>query len=166
MTFSFLGRWRRVAILGAVLGGLVGFKAAEAQIRRYDFGINVTTSLPNWAFITDRHDRAVTRGDLVQFVPPPNEYYPAGQAFVKRVAGVAGDTVEIQGRDVFVAGSYIGRAKERSKDGKPAAIGPSGVIPKGMIFVAGEHVDSFDSRYAAIGWIPTRNIIGKAEPIL
>ncbi|MFZ4166263.1 signal peptidase I [Brevundimonas sp. SPF441] len=158
--------WRRVGMLVLFLGGVLAWKGGEGVSARYGFGINVTESLPHWAFITDRSDKAVARGDLVEFVAPPTPYYPEGQRFVKRVAGVAGDRVETQARNFYVAGKLVGAAKERARSGEAAPIGPTGVIPEGRIFVVGDHVDSLDSRYAAIGWISADRIIGKVEPIL
>ena len=108
--------WRRVGMLVLFLGGVLAWKGGEGVSARYGFGINVTESLPHWAFITDRSDKAVARGDLVEFVAPPTPYYPEGQRFVKRVAGVAGDRVETQARNFYVAGKLVGAAKERVAD--------------------------------------------------
>lgn len=158
--------WRRVGLLALFLAGTLAWKGAGGVSERYGFGINVTQSLPHWAFITDRKARTPKRGDLVEFVSPPTPYYPDGQRFVKRVAGVPGDMVEIRGRSFFVNGVFVGQAKPLSQDGRPAEPGPIGTIPEGRFFVAGDHIDSLDSRYAAIGWIPASRIIGRAEPIL
>jgi conjugal transfer pilin signal peptidase TrbI len=135
-------------------------------LARYRFGINETESLPNWAFITDVRDRKPVRGDLVTFVAPPNPYYPAGAEFVKRVAGVPGDRVEVRGREFLINGAPVGRAKERSRDGRPAELGPTGIIPRDHYFVVTPHVDSLDSRYAVIGWVSRSSIVGVAEPVL
>ena len=158
--------WRRAGLITLFLVGAIGWRGAEGLNERYGFGINVTESLPHWAFLTDRSDKVLSRGDLVEFVAPPTPFYPDGQRFVKRVAGVAGDRVEVRGREFFVAGRSVGVAKNASRDGQPAPLGPVGLIPPGRYFVAGDHIDSLDSRYAAIGWISADRIIGKAEPIL
>ena len=156
-------------VRGAVILGLV-MLALGSGIKqftgRYGFAINLTQSLPNWAFITDRQDKSLQRGDLMEFSPPPTPYYPAKTHFVKRVAGVAGDKVEAKGRRFYVAGQFVGLAKTRSKTGQVAALGPVGTIPPGHYFVVGEHVDSLDSRYGLIGWIGAERVIGKAVPVL
>lgn len=155
---------RRALFLGLVFLGLwLGIRDITG---RYGFAINLTQSLPNWAFITDRQDKDLHRGDLVEFIPPPTPYYPAQIHFVKRVAGVAGDRVEARGRRFYVAGQFVGLAKIRSKTGKIAVLGPVGTIPPGQYFVVGENVDSLDSRYAMIGWIGADHVIGKAVPVL
>ena len=46
------------------------------------------------------------------------------------------------------------------------AAGPTGVLPRGCYFVATPNKDSFDSRYAAIGWICRAQVIGVGEAIL
>jgi conjugal transfer pilin signal peptidase TrbI len=156
-------------VRGAIILGLV-MLALGAGVKqftgRYGFAINMTQSLPNWAFITDRQDKVLQRGDLVEFSPPPTPYYPAKTHFVKRVAGIAGDKVETRGRRFYVAGQFVGLAKTRSKTGQVAALGPVGTIPPGHYFVVGEHVDSLDSRYGLIGWIGADHVIGKAVPVL
>lgn len=158
--------WKRVGIMVLILGGVISWRAVEGVNSRYDFSLNVTESLSNWAFITDKKDHIIRRGDLVQFDPPRTPYYPADMRFVKRVAGVPGDTVEVRGREFFVAGHSVGMAKETDKQGHFAVIGPVGVIPPGHYFVQGDHVDSLDSRYEMIGWIPADKVVGRAEPIL
>lgn len=152
--------------MGAFLLIAAGWKVGEATLDRYGFGINVTASLPHWAFITDRQNKTVARGDLVEFVPPANDYYPAEQHFVKRVHGVPGDLVERRGDAMWVAGKRVGAIKPTDSQGRPVQSGPVGVIPAGHYFLAGDHPDSLDSRYAALGWIPASRLIGKAEPIL
>ena len=157
-------RIRGALLLGLALLGLwLGIKDMTS---RYGFAINLTQSLPNWAFITDRQDKDLQRGDLVEFSPPPTPHDPVKTHFVKRVAGVAGDQVEARGRRFYVAGQFVGLAKTRSKSGQIAIAGPVGTIPPGHYFVVGEHVDSLDSRYAMIGWIGAERVIGKAVPVL
>ncbi|MGQ3044181.1 MAG: signal peptidase I [Brevundimonas aurantiaca] len=170
MTSSFdpaaLAGWRQTGIVALLCLGVFAFKAGEGTLARYKFGLNVTESLPHWAFVTDRRDREVGRGDLVEFVAPDTPYYPAGQHFVKRVAGTAGDVIERRGDRVWVAGKDVGRVKPTDSLGRPAAPGPVGVIPAGSLFVVGDNPDSLDSRYALIGLIPASRVVGQAEPIL
>jgi type IV secretory pathway protease TraF len=39
---------------------------------------------------------------------------------------------------------------------------PEGIIPKGYVFVAGDNLNSFDSRYEEFGLVPVEKIWGKA----
>jgi conjugal transfer pilin signal peptidase TrbI len=154
--------WAALALLAAALLAHWGGEA----LRRYRFALNQTESLPNWAFLADQANRHPKRGELVAFVPPQNPFYPPGMAFGKIVGGVAGDRVTRKGRAFFVNGRYIGAAKARAQDGRAVAPGPVGRIPPGWYFVYAPHRDSFDSRYALMGWIPQARILGVAKAIL
>lgn len=118
-------------------------------------------------------DRAATpkRGDLILFDPPASRlltrhFGAALQPFGKRVVGVAGDLVTVQGRKFFINGRAVALAKPTSRWGEPLALGPTGTIPRGCYFVATDHKDSFDSRYAAIGWICAARVLGVGGPVL
>ena len=39
------------------------------------------------------------------------------------------------------------------------------VIPEGMVFVAGTHSDSFDSRYKEFGFVPLETVRGQVWPL-
>lgn len=160
------GRWTgALAAFGVLIAALV-IKGGEDLLNRYHVGLNRTESLDDWGYIVDSRNRSPKRGDLVEFVVPDNRYYPAGASFVKRVAGVPGDLVERRGEHVFVAGRDVGRVKTHDRQGRPVEAGPTGVIPPGRLYVAGDHQDSLDSRYAVIGLIETRRVIGVGEAIL
>ena len=130
--------------------------------------LNATDSLPGLLYLVVplAPGETLRRGETVAFVPPPNPAYPEGFPFIKRIAGVPGDLVAWDGRTVYVAGRPLGVAKRRSLSGRPLARGPEGVIPKRHYFVWTPHEDSYDSRYAEIGWIPRSRILGRAHRIL
>lgn len=157
-----------------LLGGTVAFGAALAVLSNWrdDHAllINASGSLPNWAFFIERTKRP-GRGDLVFFDPPPSNlltrHFGARlRPFGKRVYGVAGDRVTTSGRVFLINGHVVARAKVASRLGEPLALGPTGIIPPGCYFVATPHSDSFDSRYAAIGWICRPRILGVGRAIL
>ena len=77
-----------------------------------------------------------------------------------------GDIVTEKERSFFVNGRKVVVAKRASRFGEPLALGPTGVVPQGCYFVTTAHKDGFDSRYAAIGWICARRILGVGRPIL
>ncbi|GLK53539.1 signal peptidase I [Henriciella pelagia] len=155
--------WKRIGLVYAVIVIAAGYVALSYARDRWAFGLNMTESLPHWAFLADA-DVMPRNGELVMFDPPENPYYDG--AFVKRIVGVAGDRIEVQGRRVYVAGVFVGEAKPVSQDGRAlVAISPQ-VIPEGYVYVAGTHIDSYDSRYEEIGLIPIERIVGRAYPIL
>lgn len=159
-------RHRRVLVLSGLLVALLAARGLADVAARWRFSVNLTDSLPNWAFLVDRHDRAPERGQLVAFAPPPNPWFRPGAIFAKEVVGVPGDVVERRGRAFWIGGRFVGRAKDRARDGSPVEPGPVGVIPAGRYFVMTDHPDSLDSRYAEIGWIGRDRIIGVARPVL
>ena len=152
------------AAAGITWLGLVALPAATGM----RVAVNATDSLPGLLYLVVplEPDEALRRGETVAFVPPPNPAYPDGFPFIKRIAGVPGDLVAWDGRTVYVAGRRLGVAKLRSLSGRPLARGPEGVIPEGRYFVWTPHEDSYDSRYAEIGWIPRSRILGRAHRIL
>lgn len=156
--------WRRIGWIYALLAIAGLFSGLHYARERWAFGLNVTESLPNWAFIADA-DVFPMKGELVMFDPPENPYY-SGRPFVKQIVGIAGDPVEVRGRRIYVAGAFVGEAKEISQDGRPLEIISPQIVPEGFVFVAGTHADSYDSRYAEIGLIPVESIVGRAYPIL
>lgn len=132
--------------------------------------INASGSLPNWAFFLDR-TRLPRRGDFIFFTPPPSpllvrHFGDDLKPFGKIVYGVAGDRVTQKDRTFFVNGRAVAHAKLKSRLGEPLALGPTGTIPTGCYFVGTPHPDSFDSRYAAIGWICRSRILGVGRAIL
>ena len=163
---SKAGRWTGAAACFGVLIAAVVIKGGEDLLNRYRIGLNKTESLSDWGYIVDRRNRTPKRGDLVEFVVPDNRYYPAGASFVKRAVGLPGDLVERRGDHIFVAGQDVGRVKTYDREGRAVEPGPTGIIPPGRIYVAGDHQDSLDSRYRVIGFIETRRVIGVGEAIL
>lgn len=128
----------------------------------FSLSINVTESLPQRAFLILKFDSAVQRGDYVAFLHPGGGPYPHDAPFVKIAVGVAGDVVTNVDGIFYVNGASVGKAKPYSRSGMPLMPGPTGVIPAGFYYVQTPHPDSFDSRYAATGWIHQTRIIGRA----
>jgi len=156
----------RILLMAAATFAFVCAENLADMAGRYRFGINETTSLPNWAFIVDRNNRRPRRDQLVQFVAPDNPYYLHGSPFVKHVWGLPGDRVERRGREYYIGGRDLGFAKPFSQTGRPTSLGPVGVIPPGHYYVGTASKDSLDSRYGEIGWIAADHLIGVAEPVL
>lgn len=128
----------------------------------YMLGINQTDSLPGLVYLVQKQEKPA-RGDLVVFrIPEGAKRYPRGYTFTKIAVGVAGDKVEFRGREVFVNGVSRGLAKPHSRHGEPLDLGPAGLIPAGHYFAWTPHKDSYDSRYADIGWVTPDRLEGRA----
>jgi conjugal transfer pilin signal peptidase TrbI len=134
--------------------------------------VNVSSSLP-YTLVWVERGRLPLRGDLIVYrccahsdgVAPPN------MRFFKKVAGVAGDTIEVKQRTVYVNQTQIGYAKERAATGQPLSpIVPETLptpvtIAPGFYFAQGLTADSFDSRYQQSGLVAQAAILGVAHPI-
>ncbi len=145
------------------------------------------TLLPgdNVVVLKPLHDRAPERGDLVAFASPRDE----SQVFIKRVIGVAGDRVELDGESVRINGERIEAARDtqgvtaegidpmtselwRERIGKrtygtlrdPSASPGDRLevtIEPDSVFVLGDNRDnSFDSRH--FGSVPRKLLRGRA----
>lgn len=143
-------RWPVLALAAVLVGG---WWAKEAGWR-----VNVSGSLPGVFY---RVSELPARGDYIQFCPPfivaalpaarPGEPSCAGKVpLIKRVAAVAGDRIVVDDAGVSVNGARLpdSRPRRLASDGSllPSAVGVH-VLESGQAWAAGEHPDSFDSRY-------------------
>lgn len=128
------------------------------------YRVNLSPSLP-WTIARVEYGRLPLRGEYMLYAYHGTFEGLPSRTFFKRVAGVAGDTVRVQGRTVWVAGRYIGVAAERTHRGVPLTLNAPGTIPAGYLFAQGDHPGSFDSRYAESGLVPVGAVIGVAHPV-
>lgn len=93
------------------------------------------------------------RGDYVTF-PINHPYIGKNTEWLTKVVGCrSGDQLHVVGKDYYCNGNLIGRAKNKTLEGKPLT--PflwNGTIPPHQLFMVGIHKDSFDSKY--LGFIP------------
>ena len=130
--------------------------------QRYQPGFNFTESLDARVFFVDK-TRLPERGDYIAFLPPKTTVYPKGNLrFMKIVLGVEGDTVAVRGREVFLNNKYVATAQPVNRKGMPLEVIKAGVVPKDHYFVWTPHKESFDSRYAEIGWVHKDRVVGTA----
>lgn len=99
------------------------------------------------------------RGEVLVFRYPrdPN------RDFIKRVIGVAGDTVEIKDGRVLLNGQLLNEPYilERIKGSYPVA-----TVPEGHVYVMGDNRNnSEDSRFKDVGFVPLELIKGKAVTV-
>jgi conjugal transfer pilin signal peptidase TrbI len=158
-------RRRGLRIVGRLLlsAGLMTVSLGLAY-PHYRLVIAPTASLPYtlfWVHVGELPQRC----DMAALYVPHNRFYPDSVGFVKILRGLPGDVVTEKHRVFAINGTPIGKAKGASQEGLPLALGPVGVIPPGRYFFATPHRDSYDSRYADIGWIAQSAIVGIAHPI-
>lgn len=102
------------------------------------------------------------RGDIVVITQPNSLNEP----LIKRIIGVAGDTIDIDFADgvVKVNGetieeTYIAEPTERMFD-----VAFPITVPEGCVFVMGDNRNhSVDSRSTVVGFVDTRYLLGTAE---
>lgn len=148
----------------------VGIQTFVAQPYKVQQGSMETTLMPDQYVLVDKLSprwHAYQRGDIIVFEPPPSWNEGLNVPFIKRVIGVAGDTVNLKDGKVYVNGvalvePYIFTGPTGPQTSEPAPGGASQwLIPEGELFVMGDHrQDSADSRN--FGPIQVSKVIGRA----
>lgn len=131
----------------------------------YRLALNMSNSLPQSMYLVVLGSQPTGVGDFVAFEWQREQFYRRDWTFVKRVAGLPGQTVTVNGRNVYIDGKPVGYAKTVSSHGVPLEPIHPGVIPHGYIYAAASHTDSLDSRYSVTGLIQSTRIVGKAYAI-
>lgn len=167
-TLRRLRQHRLAFALLALLWALAYVRVFVDPTPRVPLLFNVTPSLPYRLAWLAPLPRSLERGQFVlyRFEGAAVADYPGlvRQPFFKIVRGLPGDAVTVSGRDIFVGGEFVGRAKARAFDGRPLAPIAPVVIPPGFLFVQGLGADSFDSRYAASGLVRHDQLLGRVIP--
>jgi signal peptidase I len=141
------------------------------------------------------HEKVVSigepkRGDVIVFRLPSD---PATN-YIKRLVGLPGDHVQVRGQQLYINGSPVplhmsGPYEGPRNDGvhSRALVGKEylggaehdvlyipgrmtaefgAIVPAGQYFFMGDNRDnSRDSRYSDVGFVPERNLVGKAVRI-
>jgi conjugal transfer pilin signal peptidase TrbI len=167
---SPMPRRRLLGVLGLLAGGALVLGALHDWRESHVILINSSQSLPNWAFLIHRGVMPI-RGDYVFFAPPDGDllrrhFGPERALFGKIVYGMPGDVVAHQGPIVTLNGKPVARMKPRTRFGEPLTPGATGPVPRGCYFAGTPHKDGFDSRYAEIGFVCSRQILGVGVPVL
>ena len=173
MIRSLLGQiWRHwcIYVALALIWAVALFRLLVDPTPRLPILFNVSPSLPFWVVIVSFDASLPRRGDYVvyAFEGTAKDTYRnlRHQPFFKRIGGIPGDVVAVNGRNVYVNGRYAGFAKTRTAAGMPLEPIQPTVIPQEYYYVVGESPDSFDSRYAISGLVSRHHILARVTPLL
>jgi len=103
--------------------------------------------------------RPPARGDVIVFVAPPDPT----QDYIKRIIGLPGDVVTVQGTQVYVNGKLLNEVYVNPRNqGNPYPSFKNVIVPPNSYFVLGDNrAGSSDSR--DWGCVPDQNLIGRAS---
>ncbi|MEL7316753.1 MAG: signal peptidase I [Cyanobacteria bacterium J06559_3] len=149
--------------LGLSIFLALGIRAFVAEARYIPSGSMEPTLEINDRLVVEKvsyHFNPPIRGDIVVFRPPETLFKPGQRrdAFIKRIIGLPGDTVEIADGTVFVNDEAL--TEDYIKEPPLNDWGPE-TVPEGFYLVLGDNRNSsFDSR--SWGFVDREDIIGKA----
>ena len=152
---------------------------AGAAVPNY-FAVTTTPSLNKRIFfiIKSKPIEKLKTGDYVMFSllksKPESDLPPklvrmikddGEDSEIKKIGCAAGEELKNIGNEFYCKNKLIAKAKEYSLGGERLKkFQFSGKIPKGDMFLVGDHVDSYDSRY--FGFIKVKDIIATVYPLL
>jgi conjugal transfer pilin signal peptidase TrbI len=147
------------------LAAIVLWFALDSYARSHLFLINRSPSLPNWAFIVEKHFGKVPSafGKIVYGVPGDEIVHRGARVFVRFGPG---DDNRINPRSAAGGEVQVAFIKPRSSVGEVLRPGPTGVIPNDCFYMGSRHRDGFDSRYADIGFVCKHQLVGVANKVI
>ena len=145
----------RTVLVAFVLAQVIMVSVAQAfQVEQYSME---PTLLPHDRVLVDKLTyrlRGPRRGDVVVLRYPLNPQ----RNYIKRIAALPGDTVEIRGGRLLINGTFV---DEPYLNGTPHGDYGPVVVPRGAVFVLGDNRNnSEDSR--SFGPLQVRYIVGQA----
>lgn len=129
-------------------------------VNKFIYGVKNPITRETWVSMEQPE-----RGDIVVFIYPLDR----DKDFIKRVVGIAGDTIEVKNKKVYVNGKLVPdppTAQHTDPRIIPASVQPRDnmgpvTVPPDSLFVMGDNRDqSYDSRFW--GFVPLKDVKGYA----
>lgn len=165
---------KKILIFGLVLmamgGGIEKLVKFYMMITGYEVHFNRTQSLPQAFWILNTNAKSnFKQGDYFMFLAPHNTMLTEGEStpLVKKIAGVAGDTVSIHKTSILINNKVMGHLWPKTSRGHILTPIESQIIARGCYFAWTEALYSYDSRYTDVGLVceSQNRILGLAKPL-
>lgn len=141
----------------AVAGGLMAWFIENHLL------FTLTPSLSHRVYLMGRA-KEVGKNDYVVFSMKGDSFAKDNDKLLKKVSCAEGDTLKTVGKEYLCNGLFLGTAKDFSLKGvRLKNFVYDGVMGRGLLFVTGDHKDSYDSRY--FGFIHKDQVTAKAYPL-
>jgi len=126
---------------------------------------SVSESLDDVRYFLILKSSSIKRGDIVS-IQGHTPHYVGDHIFTKRVVGLPGDWIIRNKTHLTLkakngAFSIILPLLTQTKEGQPLTPLSLEVVPQGYLFVTGDHLRSFDSRYKEFGLVKREKVWGK-----
>ena len=149
-------------VLETVLLSLIlflGINAISARIRIESISMQPTLYAGDFVIVNKIAYKvgSAGRGDVIVFHYPPD---PDREPYIKRIIGLPGDQVRVDGGKVFVNGDALVEPYIAA----PPSYQGTWTVPEDSLFVLGDNRNSSSDSHAW-GMVPLENVIGKAEVV-
>ncbi len=145
-----------VALLILVVLGGYFFAYREARFFRIPSSSMEPTLYPVDQIVTMSESK-YTRGSIVVLREPKS----AGEYFVKRIVGIAGDRIEVHRGALFLNGEYA--SEPYLAEPMQYEILKAAVVPEGQVFVLGDNRNNSADSHDALETFSTDIIVGRVR---
>jgi len=165
---NILRRFRRISEYWTLITGFCLFVAIGWWLTTYTQLLEVTSeSLEGVHYLLVRKSTSINQGDIVAIQGHKPQYLKGSYIFTKRAIGLPGDQI-IKSQNSLTIKTKNGSFTitypllNKTKEGQILTPLSISAVPGGYLFVVGDHLRSFDSRYEEFGLVSIDNIYGKA----
>ncbi len=154
--------WIKELAIAILVGAVVLFFIMPTVVKEHS--MENTLHENDYVFVSRQHYRifgkSPQRGDVIVFRSSLQQNNGRNKLLVKRVVGVAGDSVAITNGELIINGEVV--TEDYTKDGYTLGSMDEITVPEGRVFVLGDNrQDSADSRDNRIGCVDIKDISGK-----